>query len=176
MVNSLGNSGSGWAEVLPRRVPKFRNDREKISMNLWHRKLSRARDKISSGNVVPWIPIHSMIRRLTRQISRNLKATGTWIQSGRTIALIFHYSDVIMSAMVSRITSLTIFLLNCLFRHRSKKTSELRVTGLCEGNSPVTGEFPAQRVNSAENVSIWWRHYMMGDVCEVPERSNHFNN
>ena len=29
-------------------------------------------------------------------------------------------------------------LLNCLFRHRSK----LRVTGLCEGNSPVTGEFP----------------------------------
>ena len=32
-----------------------------------------------------------------------------------------------------------------LFRHRSKKTSKLRVTGLCEGNSPVTGEFPAQR-------------------------------
>ena len=30
-------------------------------------------------------------------------------------------------------------LLNCLFRHRWKKTSKLRVTGLCEGNSPVTG-------------------------------------
>ena len=29
---------------------------------------------------------------------------------------------------------------------------------LCKGNSPVTGEFPAQRVNNAENVSIWWRH------------------
>ena len=27
----------------------------------------------------------------------------------------------------------------------SKKTSKLRVTCLCEGNSPVTGEFPAQR-------------------------------
>ena len=25
---------------------------------------------------------------------------------------------------------------------RSKKTSKLRVTGLCEGNLPVTGEFP----------------------------------
>ena len=25
-------------------------------------------------------------------------------------------------------------------------------------NSPVTGEFPAQKVNNAENVSIWWRH------------------
>ena len=30
-------------------------------------------------------------------------------------------------------------LLNCLFRRRSKKISELRVTGLCVGNSPVTG-------------------------------------
>ena len=28
------------------------------------------------------------------------------------------------------------FLLSCLFMHRSKKTSKLRVTGLCEGNSP----------------------------------------
>ena len=35
-------------------------------------------------------------------------------------------------------------LLNRLFRRRSKKTSKLRVIGLCEGNSPVTGEFPAQ--------------------------------
>ena len=32
--------------------------------------------------------------------------------------------------------------LNRLFRRRSKKTSKHRVTGLCEGNSPVTGEFP----------------------------------
>ena len=32
--------------------------------------------------------------------------------------------------------------LNRSFRHRSKKTSKLRVTGLCAGNSPVTGEFP----------------------------------
>ena len=27
-------------------------------------------------------------------------------------------------------------LLNCLFRHRSKKTSKLCITGLCAGNSP----------------------------------------
>ena len=33
-------------------------------------------------------------------------------------------------------------LLNRLFRRTSKKTSKLHVTGLCEGNSPVTGEFP----------------------------------
>ena len=50
-------------------------------------------------------------------------------------------------------------LLNRLFRRRSKKTSKLRVTGLCVGNSPGTGEFPAQRASYAENVSIWWRHH-----------------
>ena len=50
-------------------------------------------------------------------------------------------------------------LLNRLFRHRSKKTSNLGVTSLWEGNSPVTGEFPAQWASNAENVSIWWRHH-----------------
>ena len=52
-------------------------------------------------------------------------------------------------------------LLKCLFRCKSKKTSKLRVTGLCAGNSPVTGEFPAQRASNAENVSIWWRHHVL---------------
>ena len=68
-------------------------------------------------------------------------------------------------------------LLNRLFRRRSKKISELRVTGLCVGNSPVSGEFPAQRASNAENVSIWWRHHgvvkiiyangsYVGDTCQ----------
>ena len=50
-------------------------------------------------------------------------------------------------------------LLNRLFRCRSKKTSKLHVTGLCAGNSPGTGEFPAQMASNVENVSIWWRHH-----------------
>ena len=45
-------------------------------------------------------------------------------------------------------------LLNRLFRRKSKKTSKLRVTGLCAGNSPGTGEFTAQMASYAENVSI----------------------
>ena len=52
-------------------------------------------------------------------------------------------------------------LLNRLFRCRSKKTSKLRVTGLCVGNPPGTGEFPAQMASNAENVSIWWRHHVL---------------
>ena len=52
------------------------------------------------------------------------------------------------------------YFLNRFYRSSSKKTSKLRVTGLCEGNSPVTGEFPAQRASNTENVSIWWRHHI----------------
>ena len=51
------------------------------------------------------------------------------------------------------------YLLNGLFGRWSKVTSKLRVTGLCVGNSPGTGEFPAQKATNAENVSIWWRHH-----------------
>ena len=44
-----------------------------------------------------------------------------------------NYNNVIMGAMAYQI------------RRSSKKTPKLRVTGLCEVNSPVTGEFPSQR-------------------------------
>ena len=54
---------------------------------------------------------------------------------------------VIMSSMASPITSLTI-------------QWKLRVTGLCVGHSPVTGEFPAKRASNAEYVSTWWCHYV----------------
>ena len=46
-------------------------------------------------------------------------------------------------------------LLSRLFWRRSKKTSKLHVTGLCEG----TSDFPAQRASNVENVSIWWCHH-----------------
>ena len=69
-------------------------------------------------------------------------------------------------AIASQITSFTIvYSLNRLFRRRSKKTSKLRVTGLIAGNSPVTGEFPAQMASYAENVSIWWRHHVLLFRC-----------
>ena len=58
-------------------------------------------------------------------------------------------------------------LLNRLFGCRSKKTSKLRVTGLCVGTSPGTGEFPAQMVSNAENVSIWWRHHVVSGLLAM---------
>ena len=61
-----------------------------------------------------------------------------------------HYNDAIMSMMASQSTSLTIVYSTVYSRHRSKKTSKLRVIGLCKGNSPVTGEFPTQRASNME--------------------------
>ena len=58
-------------------------------------------------------------------------------------------------------------LLNRLFGRRSKKTSKLRVTGLCVENSPGTGEFPAQMASNAEHVSIWWRHHGFSKISRV---------
>ena len=67
-------------------------------------------------------------------------------------------------------------LLNRLFRRRSKKTSKLRVTALCAGNSSENGEFPAQMASNAENVSIWWRHHAIMTVrfiCSFPDSKVH---
>ena len=66
-------------------------------------------------------------------------------------------------------------LLSRLFRHRLKKTSKLRVTGLCEGNSPLTGEFPAQMTSNAENVSIWRRHHAESHTRTRMNRCLHLN-
>ena len=62
----------------------------------------------------------------------------------------YHYSDVIMTTIASQITSLTI-VYSTVYSGRSKKTSKLRATGLCMGNSPGTGEFTAQMASNAEN-------------------------
>ena len=72
-----------------------------------------------------------------------------------------HYNDVSMSAIASQITSLTIVYSTVY----SKKTSKLRVTGLCDGNSAVTGELPAQRASNAENVT--------SSSCEIVRTITH---
>ena len=66
-----------------------------------------------------------------------------------------HYCHGIMSAMVSQITGVSIVYPTFFF----KENINLRVTGLCEGNSPLTDEFHAQRASNVENASIWWHHH-----------------
>ena len=76
-----------------------------------------------------------------------------------------------MNAMASQITSLTIVYSTVYSRRRSKKTAKPGVTGPCAGNSPVAGEFPAQRASNAENVYIWRPHHgkrMQLSSCSFP--------
>ena len=61
-------------------------------------------------------------------------------------------------------------LLNRLFRRRSKKTSKLRVTGLCAGNSPGP-------VNSPHKGPVTRKMFPFDDVIMVkplPEATTHF--
>ena len=51
----------------------------------------------------------------------------------------FYICDVIMDTIASQITSLTIVYSTVYSDIGSKKTSQLRVTDLCEVNSPGTG-------------------------------------
>ena len=74
----------------------------------------------------------------------------------------YHYSDVIMSAMVSQITSLTIvysIVYTCADQRKHQISASLAFVRIHRW--PVTGEFPAQMASNAENVSIWWRHHVV---------------
>ena len=73
---------------------------------------------------------------------------------------IHHYSDVIMGAIASQITSLTIVYSTVDSEADQRKhQSSASLAFVQAGNSPGTGEFPAQMASNAENVSIWWRHH-----------------
>ena len=59
--------------------------------------------------------------------------------------------------MASKITGVSI-IYSAVCSGADQRT-QLRVTGLCEGNSPVTSDFHSQSASDAENDSIWWRHH-----------------
>ena len=79
-----------------------------------------------------------------------------------------HYNDVIMSAIASQISGVSIVYSTVgTDRPISKKTSMFRAIGMCAGNSPVIGEFPAQNASNADKDSIWW-HQSCNSLSETP--------
>ena len=71
----------------------------------------------------------------------------------------FHYDDVIMDAMASQITSLTIVAQPFILTQIKENIKGLRHWLLCREFNGA-GEFPAQMASNAENVSISWRHHV----------------
>ena len=72
-------------------------------------------------------------------------------------ARLSHYTDVIMGAMLSQITSLKIVYSSINWGADQSKTSKLRVTDICAGNSPGMGAMVSQ-ITSIKIVysSIYW--------------------
>ena len=67
-----------------------------------------------------------------------------------------HYNDVIMGAMASPITSLTIVYSTVYSGADQRKHQRSSSLALVRG---IHRWFPTRRVGNAENVSIWWRHH-----------------
>ena len=90
------------------------------------------------------------------------KCLSKFTQCRRQNVSHFHYNDVIINAMASQITNPTIVYSSVysLFRRKTKKTSKLRVTGLCWGWFSGDRWISRIRASNAENVSIWWRHHV----------------
>ena len=63
-----------------------------------------------------------------------------------------------MGAMAPQITSLTI-VYSTVYVGADQRKHQSSASLAFVGNSPVTGEFPAQMASNAENVSIWWRNH-----------------
>ena len=95
-----------------------------------------------------------------------------------------HYNDAMMSVMAPQITD---FSLNRLFRRRSKRTSNLCITGLCEGKSTVTGDslhkgpvtrkmFPfddvIMKTNTIQSERILMIRYKLIPKCTMPYSLN----
>ena len=79
-----------------------------------------------------------------------------------------------MDAMASLITSLTI-VYSFVYSEVDQRKHQAVRHRTCAGNSPVTGEFPAQRASNTENVCIWWRYHEQDGraIATTPVNSPH---
>ena len=101
---------------------------------------------------------------IQQHLHKYFKHCQAMSQHGSTGPEQCHYSYVIVDTMVPQITSLNIVFSTVYSDVDQRKHQRSVSLALCG----VTGEFPAQMTNNAENVSIWWRHhvlYQVGCIC-----------
>ena len=103
-------------------------------------------------NVHDYISIHKVL---------NQQLFSTMGRSRRGVELLWHYTDVIITTMASQITSLTMVYPTVYSDADQKKTSKLRVTGLCVGNSPVP-------MNSLHKGPVTQKMFPFDDVIMIP--------
>ena len=74
-----------------------------------------------------------------------------------------HYDDVIMGAVASQITSLTI-VYSTVYSDADQRKHQRSASLAFVRGSHRGPYFPAQRASYAENVSIWWRHHELASI------------
>ena len=73
---------------------------------------------------------------------------------------VMHYNAIIMSAMASQITSLTIVYSTVYTSADQRKHQSSTSLAFVQESSLLTSEFPTQIASNMENVSIWWHHVL----------------
>ena len=86
-----------------------------------------------------------------------------WWTRNESAINVGHYGDVIMGAIASQITSLTI-VHSTVYSDADQIKHQSSASLAFVREFTGTGEFPAQMASNAENVSIWWRHNVDGRV------------
>ena len=112
---------------------------------MWKLKFSRAWGKVNLGSPTMSSPIKFELNTIS-SLTANVQKSEVSLQ--------WRHNEHGYISNHQRLDCL----LSPLFRHRTKKTSKLCVTGLCKGNLPVTSESP-HKGQYCENVSIWWCHH-----------------
>ena len=127
--------------------------------------------------VIHWLPVDSP-HKGTVMWSFDIfvvawnKLLNKWLSCS---VLKHHYNDVIMGVMASQITSLTIVYSIVYSGSDQRKHQSSASLAFVRENSPVTGQFPAQRASNVENVSIWWRHHVhVSSLIIFKGRRTHF--
>ena len=80
---------------------------------------------------------------------------------------VYHYSDVVMDVIVAKMTGVSI---GCSTVCSGADQRKRQSTGPCEGNSPVSGEFPhkgrvTQKMFLFDDVIMTWAKSVITDSC-----------
>ena len=99
-------------------------------------------------------------------VENNVCAAGVILSCLQSDKL-YHYNDVIMSAMSSLITSFTIVYSSVYSGADQRKDQSSASLASVRGIHRWPVKYPAQRASNAENVSIWWRHHEYFHSCRL---------
>ena len=111
------------------------------------------------GNSPQCIPLHGSAN--VKLYSFLCRVPEQTFELNKHSSCMHHYNDVIMGAIASQITSLTIVYSAVYSDADQRKHESSASLAFVRWISSVTGEFPAQMASNAENVSIWWRHHVL---------------